>query len=246
MSIDESQNKNRLKKTIILLILALFALLLGTSGFFYYQYQMLRTQFQNSPLAAQKAAQEETKKLVTEISRFMILPKDETPTLFTVTDVRKLKNQLFFRQAENGDKGLIFTKEKLAILYDPKVQKIVNVGPINTDDHSNQASQAKIVLRNGTNTSNLTKKAEKELQKKFPSIDIEKKEQATKSTYTKTIVVILNSNAKNAAVALAQFYNVSLSALPIQEKKLEGMDILVILGEDQIGKLTATQSASKD
>jgi len=174
----------------------------------------------------------------------MELPKNEMPTLAIVTDLKKLKGQTFFLHANNGDTLLVFQKEKLAILYDPNIHKIVNVGPVTVGNQPNQSSQAKIVLRNGTDATGLTQKMKEKLQKMFPGIDIEKREQAAKSTYSKTIVVTFNATAKNAAESLAKVFNVSLSDLPTQEKKPEGMDILVILGEDQLSELTATASAN--
>ncbi|HWY80015.1 MAG TPA: LytR C-terminal domain-containing protein [Candidatus Sulfotelmatobacter sp.] len=237
--------KNIFKKIAMVFFICLFLLLVCVSAYLFYQYQTIKKQLTNSPLMAVKAAQEKTKKLVSEISQFMELPKNEMPTLATVTDISRLKEQLFFQKAKNGDELLIFTKEKLAILYDPNVHKIVTVGPVTIGNQPSQSSQAKIVLRNGTDVSGLTSKAEAQLKKTFPGIDVAKKEQAAKSTYSKTIVVTLNAKAKNAAVSLAKLYNAPLSDLPAHEKKPEGMDILIILGVDQASALTATQAAQK-
>jgi hypothetical protein len=156
--------------------------------------------------------------------------------------MKKLKNQPFFQQAKNGDQLLVFTKEKLAIIYDPKIHKIINVGPVTFAAQPTPLPQAKIILRNGTKTSGLTNEAEEKLQKMFPKIDIEKKEQAAALTYPKTVVVLLNPTAKIAAESLAKFYNVYIAPLPTQEKKPEGMDIVVILGKDQLTEISTTPS----
>ena len=49
----------------------------------------------------------------------------------TVSDLEKLKDQPFFAKAKIGDKVLIYTDAKKAILYDPVNDKIVEVAPIN-------------------------------------------------------------------------------------------------------------------
>lgn len=59
-----------------------------TTGYFYYQYQKLTKR----PVPAETAAQDEVRKLTTDIGKLMILPKDETPTVATVTDIDKLKD----------------------------------------------------------------------------------------------------------------------------------------------------------
>ena len=60
----------------------------------------------------------------------MSVPADETPTLASVTDKTKLKDQPFFKDAENGDQILIFPQAKKAIIYRESTNKLINVGPI--------------------------------------------------------------------------------------------------------------------
>lgn len=79
----------------------------------------------------QRAAQEETLKLIAVISQLIVLPEGENPTIATVTDPERLKEQPFFANAQTGDKVLIFTNSRKAILYSPSQNKIVEVAPIN-------------------------------------------------------------------------------------------------------------------
>lgn len=81
-----------------------------------------------NPQTAVTAAFQET---LGKIGKLMVLPEDESPTLATVTDVEKLKNQAFFAKAQNGDKVLIYTENRLAILYRPSENKIIAVGTVN-------------------------------------------------------------------------------------------------------------------
>ncbi|MFA6285523.1 MAG: hypothetical protein WC643_03285 [Parcubacteria group bacterium] len=73
------------------------------------------------------ARQKETKALTDYIGKFMELPVDEQPTLATVTDQEKLKGQDFFVHAQNGDKLLVYTKARKAILYRPSIKKVIEV-----------------------------------------------------------------------------------------------------------------------
>jgi len=111
--------------TLILILLLLLAL--GTAGFFYKQY----TDVKNNPNALAAA---ETESLVKKVGVLIMLPKDETPTIATVNDKEKLKDQPFFKDANIDDKLLIYTNAKQAIIYRPSENKVINVGPIAISD----------------------------------------------------------------------------------------------------------------
>jgi hypothetical protein len=76
-------------------------------------------------------AQAEANAIVAKVSKLMVLPTDETPTIATVTDVNAVKEQPFFAQAQNGDKVLIYQKAGKAILYRESENKIIEVGAVN-------------------------------------------------------------------------------------------------------------------
>jgi len=75
-------------------------------------------------------AKEEYDTLVKKVGTNLDLPKGESPTVATVTDVNQLKGQVFFKNAQNGDKVMIYTQARKAILYRPSTNKIIEVGPI--------------------------------------------------------------------------------------------------------------------
>lgn len=83
------------------------------------------------------AIERETRSLTLRIGRFMELPKGEQPSLATVTDKAKLKGQDFFSNAQNGDKLLIYSKAKKAILYRPSTEKIIEVTSLTSGSQSN-------------------------------------------------------------------------------------------------------------
>jgi hypothetical protein len=118
------------KKTPRILLGIIFLLLIGISIYYYHQYQKLKA----DPNAV---AQEEINRAVAEVGKIMKLPPNETPTLATVSDAGKLQGQEFFQNAQNGDKILIYTNAKEAILYRPSANMIINVAPLVMDQNGN-------------------------------------------------------------------------------------------------------------
>lgn len=113
-----------LKKVAPFLVLLL---LIGTTAAAYYFWNQL-SQVKENP---QQLAREEVQALVSKVGQLMVLPEGEDPTVATVTDPDRLKEQPFFEKAKKGDKVLIYTNAKRAILYDPVAHKIVEVAPVN-------------------------------------------------------------------------------------------------------------------
>lgn len=74
--------------------------------------------------------QEEIDDLVAEVGKLIVLPEGEDPTIATVTDPEKLRDQVFFANAKEGDKVLIYTKAQKAYLYDPNIHKLLEVAPL--------------------------------------------------------------------------------------------------------------------
>ncbi len=79
-----------------------------------------------------EVSQEEVEELVEEVGKLIELP-DEVPTVATVTDIESInkEEQAFFANAQNGDKVLIYTNAKKAILYRPSENIIIEVGNVN-------------------------------------------------------------------------------------------------------------------
>jgi hypothetical protein len=108
----------------------MFLVFLGLLVFFIFRYQSQQDQIKrlSNP---QALAQEEQQQLVTKVGKLTDLPKNENPTVATVSDVNKLKDQTFFANAQNGDKVLIYSQSKQAILYRPSTNKIIQISSVN-------------------------------------------------------------------------------------------------------------------
>ena len=85
----------------------------------------------------QAQLQQEVENLVKEVGKLIALPEDEDPTVATVTDVEAVKDQPFFSKAQNGDKVLIYTNARKAILYRPSENRILEVGLVNIQQDQN-------------------------------------------------------------------------------------------------------------
>ncbi len=217
-----------LRKIIILFVILLFVSLAASAIYFFFQYEALKNQYQSSALASQK----QIKKIVAEVSKLMLLPKNELPTIATVSDEKKLSSQPFFAHARNGDEVLVFANAKIAILYDPVEHLIINVSPVTIGGQTSQASQARIVLRNGTIVQGITSKIESQIQQVFPGANIVSRDYGH-ITYDTTMVIPLSSQANAAAQDLAKALNANVGTLPAGEVKPSNADILIIVGKDK-------------
>ena len=106
---------------IILLAIAITSLIVA--GYFYTEVGRLRAD-------PQAAANNELQEIVAKVGKLFVLPEGEEPTLATVADPEQLKDQPFFVRAKKGDKVLVYNKAQKAILYDPVLNKIIEVAPI--------------------------------------------------------------------------------------------------------------------
>lgn len=128
-----------LKNIIIAILVIVLVGAAGTAYYFYNEYQKSQEALNNP----EKTAQEETQRLIDQMSALIALPEADIangePTLATVQDKEKLKDQEFFANAENGDKVLIYANAKKAFLYRPSTNKVINVAPV-TIGEDNQAT----------------------------------------------------------------------------------------------------------
>ncbi len=114
------------KKSVIVAFLVLSLLAVGGSSagiYYYFQYQALSQRV--------KDPQGEVKDILSKVGKLIELPTGEEPTIATVQDAERIKSQPFFSKAQNGYRVILYSNAKLAILFDEKGNKIINVGAIN-------------------------------------------------------------------------------------------------------------------
>jgi len=213
-------------KGLIATLMVLIFLATIAGGYYYYQsYQKL---LRNPDIVTQQ----EVGWLQDKVGKLMQLPS-ETPSTATILDKEKLKDQAFFANAENGDKILIYSDAKKAILYRPSTNRIIEVMPIALDTSKNGTATTqniKVALLNGTNTDGLTNTAEINIKNKIANVEVVSKEKASRSDYTNTIVVDINGNKADQAKAIAEAVGGKVGSLPAGEAKSDA-DILVIVAK---------------
>lgn len=121
---SEQKGSSRGVKIAVVVSVLLVLGTAGTAGYFYKQLDDIK----KNP---NKVALDESKATIEAVGKLIVLPEGEQPTIATVTDPSKLQDQKFFVNAKNGDKVLIYTTAKKAILYSPSTNKIVEVAPLN-------------------------------------------------------------------------------------------------------------------
>lgn len=113
----------RMPGYIFLTLLSL--LILSIAGNVYY---FLKVRTLENP---QLAAQEEVQSLVRTVGKLIVLPTDDTPTIATVSDPSKLRDQAFFNNAQVGDKVLIYQRARKAVLWRPSTSQVIEVSGLN-------------------------------------------------------------------------------------------------------------------
>lgn len=106
-----------MKKHILLVLSGFLCLAVLVAVYFAYQYAF-------TPEAMKRR---EIEKWTGIVGKSVTLPQGETPTIATVTNKRKLDDQPFFKQVENGDKILIYSDARQAILYRPSLGKVLDM-----------------------------------------------------------------------------------------------------------------------
>ena len=104
--------------------------LLCGAGVFWFTHRAALSSQNLSPKASEKPSQTTSDDIVKKVAKLMVLPGDEVPTIAMVSDVNVLKDQLFFKNAKNGNFVLMYAKARRAILYDAELDKVIEVAPI--------------------------------------------------------------------------------------------------------------------
>lgn len=120
------RNKTKFAVAALLSVLLVFIALL------YYQ-QKQTERLLKSP---DNAHEESSRRLIDQIGKHVLLPKDEKPTVATVSDVSKLAKQPFFADAQNSDRVLVYTKARKVVLYRPASDRIISFSSLNLEQKS--------------------------------------------------------------------------------------------------------------
>lgn len=234
----------KLSKKIVFgtVVLVIVLLLAG-----YYFYNQSKKEKQNLNLAniitvteKEAEARKEAEVLVLIVGKLVELPKNEIPTVATIVDKEKLKDQQFFKTVENGDKLLVYTKALKAILYRPSTNKVIDMTVLSLGEKNGEqevkqnlavsVGNVKVAYYNGSSIAGLAGSAEKIVKGKFANFKTVALSNASKADYKETIVVDISGKYSKEVAEIAKLLNSKVELMPKGEVAPLA-DILVISGK---------------
>jgi len=133
MDIVKKNEKKKVNSLMIILTISA-VLIIGLISSVFYFHKKYKEAIKNPEIVVQ-----DEKKDITEKVRKLIELPEEEPLIATITDKEKLREQVFFSKAQNGDKILFFMNSPKAILYRPSVNKIIEVSLLIKNSQSSSA-----------------------------------------------------------------------------------------------------------
>ncbi len=264
-SLTEYTEDQQSRKRLLYLIAfpAVLILLLGVYG----GYRFIRSRSSSGTTAigggevasasTGKLTATEQQQLVAEVRSVMVLPDDEEPAIALVSDVERLQDQVFFKNAHNGDIVLVYNGAKKAILYRPSTKKVVETAPIDfNEEEVAGASTAQptpeaepteadssptptptpkpltVVVRNGTSVSGGARRYSDAVEDALSYASVTQATNAQDQDHDTTIIVVVNESREADIQKLAKALGITVGALPSGESE-PSADALVILGSDK-------------
>ncbi|MFH1621201.1 MAG: LytR C-terminal domain-containing protein [Patescibacteria group bacterium] len=193
----------------------------------------------------QASTSEGIQALISMVAKHISVKTDEDPTVATIQDpdLLRTQNPVFYKEAENGDRLLVWSDK--AVLYSVTKDRLLYVLPINLppapesdtqvstttgNSSDNEQESATIEVRNGTLTAGLAKTVTDKLKK--AGLNVLQPGDAKLKNYTSTIIVKNSDNVFSQTVStLTSLTGGKLEALP-EGEKVSTADILVIVGSD--------------
>ena len=208
-----------------LYIVVLLILVVGC-GWLFYNYNQAKQELVllSSPEAQQELNEQRANEVIEKVGRLMVLSTEEQPTVATIQDAEALsQDQPFFRDAQNGDKVLLYRDK--AIIYNPTADMVVNVGPVFAQDAATETIA--IDVRNGTGVAGEAGKLANELDTN-EAYRVTSVGDAKNTEYKKTVVVNMGENDVDALVE--ELDAVLVGSMPEGEPATSA-DIVVIIGQ---------------
>jgi hypothetical protein len=138
-----NQDGKSMPAIIILVVLLVAIFLLWKVGFFTgggetpldteTPLQVTEDSTETAAQAGDQLSPKEIEKLVEKVRDLILLPspEEEQPLVATVVNADSLRGeQAFYRNIEEGDILMIYPSLAKALIYRPRTQKLINVGPL--------------------------------------------------------------------------------------------------------------------
>lgn len=124
-------------------IFLLFGIAIGVGGIYVYQnYIIEQEEPPEVPLAELNAPPQDVLELIEDVEvDYPEIPKNEIPSVATISDIKSLSDQAFFDGAQEGDRLMIYAAAHMAILYRPSTNEIVRRGPLEIVNEEGETSE---------------------------------------------------------------------------------------------------------
>lgn len=214
---EGEKSKSGVSRILVIVAVVVILVLGGAAGYFFFKYQNIK----KNP---NQVAQAEVNRVAKLVGQLIALPNDESPTLATIQDKDKIKDQPFFANTKNGDIILIYTKAKKAIIFREKENKIINVGPISID----QQNGTPVALVNAGGNIDSVKKA---LSDKFgANVTVASTTDAKNKANVKQLTVVDSAgNSGDLAKQIADAIGGTVGSLPSGETAPAGANIVIFV-----------------
>jgi hypothetical protein len=241
-----------MKTTYKLIIGLVLVILVAGGGYYAWQSNAAKGGLANLS-ASSKLTDSQVSELVSRISKFLVVPNNENPSVVVIKDAAQLAaQQSFYKDAKDGDVLIVYSTR--AIIYDIANNKLVNVGPIVRNDTppaesptasasasvspsvsatpAPKAEAIKVDVRNGTSTAGLAGAAASTIKKnKLFTIGVVGD---AKGAYTETVIIDFTTAGSGKAAAVQELATLLkakvVTTLPANEPKSTA-DALVIVGK---------------
>lgn len=182
---------------------------------------------------------DEVQTYLEKIQSMVIVPTDEAPTLATVVATDALREQAFFRFVELQDKLFLYDASRIAILYRPSEQKIVNMAYLfegadraapqvqGTSTASAQLKEpATVAVYYSTDSAALRSKVGETLRS-LPSLSISREALTRETSYEGMTVIDVNGSNDVIVKTLVDALDAEVGQMP-EDEDVPDADMLII------------------
>ena len=208
-----------------LVFIVLFLLVAAGFTWYFVKYQKAAEQisFLSSPEGRVEVDKQEVERIMTSVSKHILLPDGQTPTIATIQDAESLiSQQPFFANTQNGDVVLAYTDK--VFVYSPARDLLVNVGPLYYQNQQGQpvpppappapvVSTVKLDIRNGSETVGLAQSLAQDLAEEYEVVNTDN---AANTDYTG--IVLVNLSGADVSDLEARLGVTAVASLPDGEK----------------------------
>lgn len=169
--------------------------------------------------------------IVGTVGQLMLLPTNEKPTIATVEDKAEIKDKFLAAHAQDGDRVLIYAKNRLVIVYRPGIHKIAAVGAVTADQAAVEAQNATLTVLDGDSNPTKTQTVIATIKAAYPNLKVTNGGEANRKDFPYTIVIDYTNQKDNLQAALVTALSGKRGIQPPSEDKAS-TNLLLIVGKD--------------